>query len=65
MSQLERETKPAYAVLGEPLTLPCGVAIPNRIVKAAMTEQLADKNHAPNDGERPEKFESPAGDRDR
>ena len=32
-----------HAVLGEPLTLPCGAVLPNRIVKAAMTEQLADK----------------------
>ncbi|MGH8338483.1 MAG: NADH:flavin oxidoreductase, partial [Gammaproteobacteria bacterium] len=28
--------------LGDPLTLPCGAVIPNRIAKAAMTEGLAD-----------------------
>lgn len=30
------------SVLSEPLTLPCGVTLPNRLVKAAMTEGLAD-----------------------
>jgi len=29
--------------LGEPLTLPCGAVLPNRICKAAMTEGLADR----------------------
>jgi 2,4-dienoyl-CoA reductase-like NADH-dependent reductase (Old Yellow Enzyme family) len=33
------------AILSEPLTLPCGVTLPNRLVKAAMTEMIAD-NHA-------------------
>jgi 2,4-dienoyl-CoA reductase-like NADH-dependent reductase (Old Yellow Enzyme family) len=34
-------------VLSEALTLPCGVTLPGRIVKAAMTEGLADEfNHA-------------------
>jgi 2,4-dienoyl-CoA reductase-like NADH-dependent reductase (Old Yellow Enzyme family) len=28
--------------LSQPLTLPCGVSLPNRLVKAAMTEGLAD-----------------------
>lgn len=28
--------------IAEPLTLPCGVTVPNRLVKAAMTEGLAD-----------------------
>lgn len=27
--------------LGEPLTLPCGVTLPNRLFKAAMSEGLA------------------------
>lgn len=27
--------------IGSPLTLPCGVTLPNRIAKAAMSEQLA------------------------
>jgi 2,4-dienoyl-CoA reductase-like NADH-dependent reductase (Old Yellow Enzyme family) len=30
------------AILGRPLTLPCGVTLPNRLVKAAMSELLAD-----------------------
>jgi len=30
--------------LGEPLTLPCGVTLPNRILKSAMTEGLADEH---------------------
>jgi 2,4-dienoyl-CoA reductase-like NADH-dependent reductase (Old Yellow Enzyme family) len=30
------------AILGKPLTLPCGVTLPNRLVKAAMSELLAD-----------------------
>ena len=28
-------------LLSQPLTLPCGVQIPNRLAKAAMTEGLA------------------------
>ena len=30
------------SLLAEPLTLPCGAILPNRISKAAMTEGLAD-----------------------
>ncbi|MDT0553725.1 NADH:flavin oxidoreductase/NADH oxidase family protein [Urechidicola vernalis] len=33
-----------YSPLLQPFTLPCGVVIPNRIAKAAMTERLSDKN---------------------
>jgi 2,4-dienoyl-CoA reductase-like NADH-dependent reductase (Old Yellow Enzyme family) len=33
--------------LAQPLTLPCGLTLPNRIVKAAMTEALADGNNDP------------------
>src|SRR5262245_4581624 len=33
----------------ESLTLPNGAVIPNRIAKAAMEENLADKDHAPSD----------------
>ena len=33
--------------IAQPLTLPCGVQIPNRLVKAAMTEGLADKFDRP------------------
>ncbi len=29
--------------LNDPFTLPCGVILPNRIAKAAMTEGLSDK----------------------
>ena len=35
--------------LFEPLRLPNGVHIPNRIAKAAMEENLADRDHAPGD----------------
>ncbi|KAL5360787.1 hypothetical protein BJX96DRAFT_165427 [Aspergillus floccosus] len=31
----------------EPLRLPCGLVLPNRLVKAAMAEGLADKGHLP------------------
>ena len=33
----------------EPLTLPNGAVIPNRIAKAAMEENMANKDHAPSD----------------
>lgn len=33
--------------LRDPLTLPCGQVLPNRIMKAALSEGLADKQHAP------------------
>jgi 2,4-dienoyl-CoA reductase-like NADH-dependent reductase (Old Yellow Enzyme family) len=33
--------------LAQPITLPCGLTLPNRLVKAAMTEQMADKDHLP------------------
>ncbi|MEZ5895141.1 MAG: NADH:flavin oxidoreductase/NADH oxidase family protein [Parvularculaceae bacterium] len=33
------------ATITEPLTLPCGVRLKNRLVKAAMTEGLADENN--------------------
>lgn len=33
--------------LRDPLTLPCGQVLPNRIMKAALSEGLADKHHAP------------------
>ena len=31
--------------ISEPLELPCGVTLPNRLVKAAMTEGLADEHN--------------------
>ena len=33
--------------IADPLPLPCGVVLPNRIAKAAMSEQLADRNNRP------------------
>lgn len=33
----------------EPLTLPNGMVIPNRLAKAAMEENMADRDHAPSD----------------
>lgn len=33
------------AILGAPLALPCGAMLPNRLVKAAMTELLADTHN--------------------
>ena len=33
--------------LSDPFTLPCGLTLPNRIVKAAMTEALADADNNP------------------
>jgi len=37
-------------VLKQPLELPCGASLPNRFAKAAMTEQMAHKDHAPHEG---------------
>lgn len=33
--------------LHDPLTLPCGLVLPNRIMKASMSEALAESGHAP------------------
>lgn len=38
---------PRITTVGSPLTLPCGVTLPNRIAKAAMSEQLAAIDGAP------------------
>ncbi|MEW6777264.1 MAG: NADH:flavin oxidoreductase/NADH oxidase family protein [Bdellovibrionota bacterium] len=35
-------------ILGRPLDLPCGAKLPNRILKSAMSETLADESRAPN-----------------
>ena len=35
------------ASLHDPLTLPCGLALPNRIMKAALSEVLGDTHNAP------------------
>ena len=37
----------AQETLGSPFTLPCGVTLRNRFIKAAMTEQLSDQANAP------------------
>ncbi|VEG49051.1 NADH:flavin oxidoreductase [Mycolicibacterium chitae] len=37
------------ANLSDPLDLPCGLRLPNRIAKAAMSEALAGSDHAPNE----------------
>jgi 2,4-dienoyl-CoA reductase-like NADH-dependent reductase (Old Yellow Enzyme family) len=36
--------------IASPLTLPCGIALKNRLAKAAMTEGLADSDGVPTDG---------------
>jgi 2,4-dienoyl-CoA reductase-like NADH-dependent reductase (Old Yellow Enzyme family) len=38
---------PARPALTDPLTLPCGVTLPNRLGRAAMTEGLADRDNEP------------------
>lgn len=38
---------PHTALLRQPLRLPCGVELPNRLAKSAMSEQLADLAHRP------------------
>ena len=35
--------------LTKPLTLKCGLTIPNRLVKAALAEQMADRRNLPCD----------------
>jgi 2,4-dienoyl-CoA reductase-like NADH-dependent reductase (Old Yellow Enzyme family) len=39
----------SFVDLGSSLRLPCGAVLPNRIAKAAMTEQLADRSGRPTD----------------
>lgn len=39
---METDSSDSAAVLNQPLILPCGVTLPNRLVKAAMTEMIAD-----------------------
>ncbi|KAH7131304.1 hypothetical protein EDB81DRAFT_660884 [Dactylonectria macrodidyma] len=38
----------AKTPLAQPLTLPCGLTLPNRLVKAALAEQMADSQQLPN-----------------
>ncbi|MPY99073.1 MAG: NADH:flavin oxidoreductase [Actinophytocola sp.] len=40
-------TTSTQSVLAEPFTLPCGVTLPNRIAKAALSEGLGGKRNAP------------------
>lgn len=35
------------SVLGAPYPLPCGVTLPNRIAKSALSEGLGDRRNAP------------------
>lgn len=35
--------------IAQPTTFMCGLSLPNRLVKAALTEELADGNLLPND----------------
>ena len=35
------------AALSDPLTLPCGLVLPDRLMKAALSEGMANKRHAP------------------
>lgn len=42
-----KRSTPRTAALGTPLTLPCGVTLPNRLAKAAMSEQLGEIDGAP------------------
>jgi 2,4-dienoyl-CoA reductase-like NADH-dependent reductase (Old Yellow Enzyme family) len=43
-------TASATTVLAQPLALACGVVIPNRLAKAALSEQLSDRANRPTDG---------------
>ena len=36
--------------IAQPLMLPCGVTVRNRLMKSAMSEQLGDKAHNPKSG---------------
>jgi len=44
---LEIAASAAEAPLSRPLRLPCGVTLPNRVAKAALSEQLSDRNNRP------------------
>ncbi|PKS08628.1 hypothetical protein jhhlp_005015 [Lomentospora prolificans] len=44
------QTMAASLLLSHPLTLPCGLVFPNRLAKAAMTEQMADSEKLPTPG---------------
>lgn len=36
-------------MIGSPIELPCGAVLPNRLAKAALSEQLGDAHHAPSE----------------
>jgi 2,4-dienoyl-CoA reductase-like NADH-dependent reductase (Old Yellow Enzyme family) len=40
---------PSDLQIAQPLTLKCGLTLPNRLVKAAMAEQLAGANQLPDE----------------
>ncbi len=40
--EVNRETQGDFAVLSQPLNLPCGVQLKNRLIKAAMSDSLGD-----------------------
>lgn len=42
-------TLTAAATLAQPLRLPCGAVLPNRLAKAALSEQLGDRQNRPTD----------------
>lgn len=39
---MSEENHNSYAVLEQPLTLPCGVQLKNRLIKSAMSDSLGD-----------------------
>lgn len=41
------DTAPTIAALGQPLALPCGVVLRNRLMKSAMSEVLGSPTHSP------------------
>jgi 2,4-dienoyl-CoA reductase-like NADH-dependent reductase (Old Yellow Enzyme family) len=47
MSQNPSPAARTSATLGQSFTLPCGAVLRNRIIKAAMTEQMSDADHRP------------------
>lgn len=46
-SRPAKTRSPSQPALASPLTLPCGMELPNRIAKAAMSEQLGDRHGSP------------------
>ncbi|MDF0531819.1 NADH:flavin oxidoreductase [Tsukamurella sp. 8F] len=44
---MNNTTSPTPSTLSQPLTLPCGTTLKNRIAKAAMSETLADRHGVP------------------